>query len=181
MTIFEELYQAAFTKGIKEQTQHQSDEQYLKSILEAISSLDDQTWDSLSVEAANWHNEAVGSLNELKLIPPCPGFKSNDATPVKELKPVLVPEIKVAEKKKDVTVKEKTKRTTSGVIDAIRKTVVLNPEWNTRQVYLHMRGNGWPEVNINTIAVEGGNVRRTIDLAKSLGYWKQKDEEKETV
>lgn len=180
MTIYEELYKAACTKGLLPRRQNQSDEGYLKLLLEKISGVDDNVWDSLTPEAAEWYNEAVAAVNQLKPIPACPGYKTVIVADDKPKSVETISEKKsVAIKEKDATIKKKNSKPSTGVIDAIRKVVVLNPEWNTRQVYLYLRDNGWPNVNINTIAVDGGNIRRTIDLAKELDLWKTDDKKEE--
>ncbi|AFV81299.1 hypothetical protein F862_gp067 [Vibrio phage vB_VpaS_MAR10] len=63
--ILEELIQATNTPRAK----RDSHEKHLQKIVKAVGALDDDAWDALSDEAAEWYNDAVNAINDGQDIP----------------------------------------------------------------------------------------------------------------
>lgn len=180
MTIFDHLFKAAQTLGFEPQAPGQLDKDFMTALLKTITKLPLDTWNSLPIPAQQWFNEAAGAFSALKPIPPCPGFVS-----IAEAKGLTAAQVlntpqseRVQSVKPNIANIPKQKRTTTGVMDALRKTVILNPDWNTRQVYQYLRDNGFPNAKLDTISVDGGNIRRVIEIARELGFWKDQKDQK---
>lgn len=177
ITIFEELVKITH---FQIQQPGEPDNDYLKNLVTSVSKLPDNQFWKLSGPAQNWFNNAASSYTTLKTIPDCPGFKEQQKNKV-DIKPVIAgriqsvapnigntPKAKVVVAKTPEAVKIKKN---PGVMDAIRRCVILHPDWTTRKVYQYLKENGWPTVNLNTVAIDGGNIRRVIDLAREMGFW----------
>lgn len=190
MTIFESLSKAAQTTGFGKQTPGESDDEYLIKLLRAVQKVPSNVWHMLPVQAQNWYNSAVEAHKESKPIPACPGYVGQEeAKEISEAKPGLtameILQAKPPDPNKAASrfqaapiqvTKTKGKKKITGVMDALRKVVILHPDWSSRQVYDYLRDNGYPDAKLDTISVDGGNIRRVIQLAKELGYWKEQTE-----
>lgn len=190
MSVFTQLFQAAETVGMKEQKPDQSDNEYLISLLVSISKISAETWDALSIPAQAWCHDATPLANKLQQVPNCPGYVGLGQ--VEKITTTLIPP-------KGLTATEvftspasrfqasqpssvpKVKKKSTGIMDAVRRTVVIHPEWTSRQVYDYLKLNGYPDAKLDTISVDGGNIRRVIELAKELGLWNDKKEVTEAV
>ena len=196
-SIFDHLYRVAQTAGVGKQEPGQSDQDYLKRILRAVHGVNEQLWNSIPVPAQQWFNEAATLVSQAKPIPPCPGFMGKDEiqktidtvvppkglTAEEALNQPVAPQTdpqkrvhvasspQVRPKLADVT---KPKRQVTGVMDALRRTVVVHPEWTSRQLYDYLKLNGFPNAKLDTISVDGGNIKRVIEIAKELGFWNEK-------
>lgn len=168
MSIFEELFKAS---GSITQRADQNDASYITQVLKAISALPETKWDRLSIKSREWFNEAAKAVSTSKPLPPCPGFKEQQ---IKEAEQALEV-IKKEEKKLVTQQKEKKKKVVTGVMDAIRKIVLQHPDWTSRHIHQHLKENGFPNVNLNTVTIDGGNIKRVIILAQGLGLWKNND------
>lgn len=187
-TIFDNLLSVAATKGVGVQEAGESDDAYIRRILKAVHSVDDPLWNKLPIKAQQWFNEAATAASTAHPLPPCPGFVGRDQVQ-KTVETVTPPKglpakeaIKTQKPAKPAVVKPplateppKRKREITGVMDALRRTVILHPDWSSRQIYDFLRLNGYPNAKIDTISVDGGNIKRVIELAKQMGFWIDKD------
>lgn len=176
MTIFEELFKAAQTVGFKEQ-EKESDQDYLRSLILAVSKVDDKTWEGLSRKAGEWFNAAANASNAMQAIPPCPGYKQTATVPPPPATPP--PQVKKEPTKTTRTAPTTTKTARvskghkkSGVIDAIRRTIILHPEWTVKQVYDELVKE-FTHLAPETVAVNAGDIRHVIILAREMGFWNE--------
>lgn len=191
MTIFDQLYAiAAKCADMKKQGPEHSDEQYLRVLLEVIGDkgkVSNEEWNRLSIPAQTWFNDAVVAIRAMKPIPPCPGFIgrgesrkiTQTSSPPKGLSAV---EALASQPSKFQTVPPtfpREKKVVTGVMDAIRRVVILHPEWTSRQVYDYLKSNGYPNAKLDSISVDRGNIHRVIEIMKELGWQEpQKEIEK---
>lgn len=179
-SIFEAVLRVAKTNGGTAQQANQSDQAFLFSIVKALASCADQEWDSLPVTAHEWYNTVAKQNNAGKQISNPEGFVSALAKPA----PAKVQTAKPTPAEKPVTVipppppvveqKERTKRNkNAGILDAIRKTIILNPNLNAKQVHEVLTKVGFPDASLAIVAVNTGDVKRVIALVQELGYWKE--------
>lgn len=184
-TIFDHLFRVAQTKGVEKQQPGESDQDYLKKVLRAVHSVDVPVWNSLPLKAQEWFNEAATAVSSAHQVPLCPGFIGKDevqktvetVTPPKGLsasEALATQTSKTQASRPTISNPTKRKREVTGIMDALRKTVILHPEWTSRQLYDYLKLNGFPNAKIETISVDGGNIKRVIELAKQLGYWNEK-------
>lgn len=174
MTIFEELFKAAATTGFKEQDK-ESDQDYLRALILAVSKVDDKTWDSLSRKAGEWFNAAANASNAMQPIPDCPGFKQTAAVPPPP--PTPPPQVKKEPAKTSRTAPTTTKPKQrgpkqSGVIDAIRRAFILHPDWSTKQAYDELVKT-YTHLAPETVAVNAGDIKHVIILAREMGFWNE--------
>lgn len=189
-SIYDELFKFASAKGFQKQSPGQSDDEHITKLVRAIGSLPKDDWDRIAVEAKVWFNSAVNPVNRSEAPPLCPGFHGLDAIqkaeqtkePPKGLSalevlahptPSELPAVK--------SLANKPKRQPTGLMEALRRTVILHPEWKSRQVYDYLKLNGFPEAKIDTISVDGGNIRRVIEMARQLGKWKEQTDNGEVL
>lgn len=178
-TIFDHLFRVAQTKGVGKQEVGESDQDYLKKVLRAVNTVDTTIWNTLPVKAQQWFNDAATAVTTAHTVPVCPGFTGRDevqksvetVTPPKGLSAQEALKTQKPQIKPPLQSTPKRKREVTGIMDALRKTVILHPDWTTRQLYDYLRLNGFPNAKIDTISVDGGNIKRVIELAKQLGYW----------
>lgn len=179
-TIFDHLFRVAQTKGVQKQQPGESDQDFLKKVLRAVHGVDEPTWNSLPIKAQQWYNDAATAVSTANPIPPCPGFNGKDeiqkvaetSVPPKGLtaQEALKQSVQV---KPPITAQPKRKREVTGVMDALRRTVIFHPDWTTRQIFDYLKLNGFPNAKLDTISVDGGNIKRVIQIAKELGFWKE--------
>jgi hypothetical protein len=195
MTVFDSLFNLAQTKGIEKQKPGQTDNDYLISIVRVISKVSDEEWNTLALPAASWFNQAAPLASAMQILPICPGFIGLDevnktattSIPTKGLTAAEVfksPASRFQSSQPNISNTPKEKKSSTGIMDAVRRTVIIHPEWTSRQVYDYLKLNGFPNANLDTISVDGGNIRRVIEIAKELGLWKVEkpiESEKETV
>lgn len=194
-TIFDAVLRVAKTNGGADQLSNQEDQPYLYAICKALSDCAQEMWESLPVSAHEWYNNAAKMINAGKMVPPPEGFKSAlKPIPVIQ-KPAPPPKPTVQQKAKPekaavptpppvVEQKERAKRNkNAGILDAIRKTIILNPLMNAKQVHEHIVKNGFPDASLAIVAVNTGDVKRVLALVRELGYWKESVnvEEKKTA
>lgn len=193
MTVFEELYRAAEKHaGFKKQSVEQSDEIYIQSLLVACQKVPDPDWEKVNKLSRDWYNSAAMQWKKDKSILSCPGFIGRDSvkktiettTPPQGMTATEALKISLPESGRvqstEPNISNTPKRLVTGVMDALRNTVILHPEWSSRQVLDYLRLNGYPNAKLDTISVDGGNIRRVIEIMKELG-WKEpgKEEVKE--
>lgn len=186
-TIYNTLFTAAQSAGLTERTPEESDQEHLQRLVEAVNNITEEAWRELPQSCQTWQIRAVKSINAMNVAPECPGFvytskpnaepapakttlrfdssKPNKANTPKAAKPISVP--KVVDKKKRST----------GISAELRKLVILHPDWSARDLYNYLKDNGFPNAKLETIAVDGGNIRRTIELAREMGFWNEKNYE----
>lgn len=154
------------------QTNLQSDQDYLSGLLEFISELPEDKWNDLSLGIQEWQNRAAGARNAYEPIPFPIGFKGYEGEPevVEEEKAVPTPAPKTPKTKEVKKSQGRKKRGhTSGVITAIRRTIIRNPRWKAREVYEYVKQNGFPAANLSTISVEICYIRSIMELLAEEG------------
>lgn len=169
MTVYEQLVNAAKTVGWTEDSTL-SDQQVIKSLLKAVSKTSDEVWKSLPNNVAKWFDDAAAANNTAPHVVPYPdGFvgKEKHEEPVKKDEK----KVKAVSPKAGITKPQATR--VSGVIDLIRKTLILHTDWTNAQVHKYVQEQGFPALKIETVQVNAGDVRRTIAIIKELGLWKQ--------
>lgn len=189
---FDAALRVAKTNGATNQLQGQDDQTFLFLILKALSTCAQDQWDALGVshpKAHKWYEVAAEANNHQPTPLPIPfpdGFKpvKLSAPPPKPVVTVKQPEPVVAalaSPPKELR-KEKEKRSkNSGILDAIRKTIILNQTWNAKQVHEYIVKNGFPDASHAIVAVNTGDVKRVLALVRELGFWKDADAEKKTA
>lgn len=167
ISIFDELVKVTTSKP---QQMGEANIEYLKGLIVKISKLPDEQFWKLSGGAQNWFNNAAASYTATKTIPDCPGFIEKKKEEEKK-RPVIeaskLPKFRAAPN----TVNTPKEKKVPGVMDAIRHCVILHPDWPSRKVFQHLKENGWPSVNLNTVTIDGGNIKRIIELAREMGFW----------
>jgi hypothetical protein len=179
MTIFEEVFAVAKVAKIKDQAEGQSEQDFLFSILKAVNTCPDDAWNALSVDAQLWADIAIKENNARKPIPEPHGYrdywkKVPASIPVQTSVRVqsVVPNIANVPKSPNIANVPKAKPKPEGVVSAIRKTIILNPDWPTRKVHEYLVGNGWPNLKLDVVSVNAGDIRRTVAMVKDLNKWK---------
>ena len=179
MTIFDELFKAAEKfADFKKQGPEHSDAYYIQTLMRACQRVPGEDWLKLTKTTKDWYNDAANQYKATGNIPPCPGFIGKDD--VKKTTATVVPpkgmtatEVFKAPPSRFQTSNINNvpkKRVVTGVMDALRKTVVIHPDWTSRQVFDYLKINGFPNVKLDTISVDGGNIRRTIEIMKEIGW-----------
>lgn len=181
MTHFEQLLRVA---GIKPPKPSDNKEEFIKALLRVVSTCSDQAWRTLSGDAQDWFNVAVKKINALQPIPPLEGYTDKEVEPTSEAndklsEPVPVPTKTVkpaptpAEKAGTTPQMRKThnKRSSSGVLDLVRRTTMVHPDWTGRQIFQYAQENGFPQANPETVNVNVSDLKRIIKIAQDLGFW----------
>lgn len=180
MTIFEEVFAVAKTEGIKDQLPAQTEQDFLFSIAMAIGKCDVKKWDALSPSAQQWYDKAVHEHNATRPIPEPTGYRQywkvppliiEVPTPITKQQPKIVVQDLAVQAKAIVAV-SKAKPKPEGVVSHIRKTIILNPDWTTRKVHEYLVANGWPNLKLDVVAVNAGDIRKTVEMVKELGLWR---------
>ena len=190
-TVYESLLKAAQTVNFNKQRVDQSDDEYLTALVRAVSTVSNEVWVKLPKEAQEWYDKAATNINQRDelILPrhdnPLLGFngrqeieQTKSATPVKGLSATeLLTQSRASRFQASVpnianTPKLEKGKKGKGYMDAVRRTVLTHPEWTSRMVYDYLKLNGYPDAKLDTISVDGGNVRRVIELAKEMGLWK---------
>lgn len=183
-SLFEELFEAAKSVGMRPYKATDIRDEYLTDLAKAIYSLPETKWVALSLSAKQWYNDFSKARNTISDNPlPSPqGFlgeakqiEADDQTKSITNPPStteIIKQVELARTQSSVPNVANKPKEKSGVLDAMRKVVLLHPDWSARKVYLYLKDNGWPNVNLNTMAVEVGNTKRVIDCARSLGLMK---------
>jgi hypothetical protein len=158
-TIYQNLYKAAQIAGLPAQAATEKDEDFLLRLLRTIGTLPDVEWESLPRSSQLWYVSAAEAHQASQPLPLCPGFKDNltqQVIPTHKQKVVLKSTLKPLKKKK-------------GALNTIRETILLHPDWSNKQVHEHVIQT-WPETKEETVAVNGSDIRHTLDLAKRMGW-----------
>jgi hypothetical protein len=192
--IFTQLFKAAKTVGFGKQEIEQSDQEYLISLMRAISTVSDDVWNKLTPIAQEWFNTAIALANEaakdtksdpfpLPLSQFCPGFVGKEeAQKIVETKTVpkglsaeevfSKPLPKIPSK---MPASKPGRKATSGITDYTRRLILTHPDWPVRKVFEYLKLNGFPNAKPDNISVARGDIRRMIEISKELGYWKGPD------
>lgn len=173
MTIFEEVFAVAKAEGVKEQGPAQSEQDFLFSILKAVNGCSNEAWNALSAESQSWAEVAIKENNARKPIPAPLGYHSNIPIPVPVAPVPSKVQVKVQPAPVAATNIPKAKPKPEGVVSAIRKTIILNPDWPTRKVHEYLVGNGWPNLKLDVVSVNAGDIRRTVAMVKEVGKWRE--------
>lgn len=173
MTIFEELTNIAALHGFKKKLPGQLDEAYLLELIETVGTkFTEAQWGMLSEESQEWYNSAVRARNKLQAVVNCPGY-DNIETDRKSWNTQQPPEGKLPEKKPMTNKVPPTRK--PGVIDAIRRIVVQNPDWTNQQVYDNVSATF--TVKMETVAINTSDIKKTISIARELGKWNDGNKE----
>ena len=201
MTVFDEILTTAKAgNGGQDQRPGQPDQVYLLSLVKCIQSCPEEQWKALSQPARDWFNLCVRASNGMKPLSEPEGFKKKveDRIPgagkdiivnvapdfdapmtIVEDKPkpktVSIPAVKTVAQIGQVKDKSK-KEKQQGVLNAIRKTVIEHLDWSTKQVHQHLLDNGYPEIKLDIVAVNAGDIRRVVACVKDLGHWQEKND-----
>jgi len=192
-TVYESLLKAAQTVSFDKQRADETDDEHLTGLVKAIQTISDQEWAKLPKDAQEWYNTAAINVNQAQARDEKPrprdnnpllGFQGKDQ--IEETKQAESPQkglsaTELLSKTRasrfqastpNPTVKTEKGKKGKGYMDAVRRTVLIHPDWTSRQIYDYLKLNGYPEVKLDTISVDGGNVRRVIELAKEMGFWR---------
>lgn len=153
MTVFEEIIKAAQTVKPISQIPGEDDNVFLYRLIEIVNQVSNTVWDSLSIPAQNWFNTAAEAHTGMLQIPACDGFNPGYAP---------VPKVAYQERKQQ--------KREHGIVDAIRLAAITHEGWSAKQLY-DLLVKDWPNVKLNTIAVNIGDIYRVMHLARGLGYW----------
>lgn len=184
---FSELLRVAKATENKDfiQKPTQTDQDYLYILLQTIGRSSDADWDSLSANDQRYYTDAVDQRNNKKMPIPYPeGFVSVHAVKTVVEKPVPIkhetaPQVQSVVPNVANTPKTKKSTKPTGIVDAIREMIILNPDWPTRKIHQTLVANGWTNTKLDVVAVNAGDIRKTIAKVKELGYWNdQKDQQK---
>jgi len=152
VNVFEEVLKAARTVEPISQIDGEDNNAFLYRLVETVNKVSNSVWDALSVDAQNWFNKAATARNATFPIPGPDGFKSDYAPPLP-----TIPE-------------NRQKKREHGIVDAIRIAAITHEGMPAKQLY-ELLVTDWPNVKLNTIAVNIGDIYRVIHLARQLGYW----------
>lgn len=184
MSVYNEVLQVAVKNGAKERLEGQTDQEFITSLLFAIDRASDADFNTLSQEAGSWVEAAMRADNGRQLLPIPEGFEVKSQVTMHG--PVVArfqsavpnqantPQSNFTPKTKADTAIAKAKKKDGGVVDAIRKTIVLHPDWTTRQVHQYITENGFPQAKLDVVAVNAGDIRKTVAVVKELGFWLEK-------
>jgi len=180
-TVFEAALRVAKTNGAQNQLTGQDDQNYLFSVLKALSTCDQDKWDQLGFvcpEAHKWYEAGAIANKNGTPIPFPQGYKPVilQKPPQKPVvKEPVKPPVPVAITKPEPRKEREKQSKNSGILDAVRRTVALNQSWNAKQVHEHLLKNGFPEVSHALVAVNVGDIKRTINVLRELGLMKELD------
>ena len=188
-TTFDVVFRVAKANGVEAQKPGQDDESFLYSILKALSTCPQEQWEAMGFSCPNshvWYNTGVGANKDSLPIPFPSGFKPKILTkpPVIKVEPAggknsVAPEAVPSVSQGIIAStprKEKEKRSkNAGILDAIRKAVILNQDWSAKRVHEYITKNGFPEASYALVAVNVGDIKRVIIAIRELGCWKDRD------
>ena len=172
-SIFEELFSAVKQqdKNFALRTSEESEEDFLRRVLNSAQTIPESDWKKLSQTAQRWFNMAAEAINNNQPIPECPGYKEfleAAATPRKSISIRSIKETKVPKTAKEPTPKKV--RQVTGHTEAIRTLALEHPDWTPKQIAEKLAADG-VEVKMSTVSTITGDTRHTVNLAKKLGYW----------
>jgi hypothetical protein len=163
MTIYEELLKVAQGAGeFKPQQPDEDDPKYLKRLIHTVATVNDDVFYGMTNGTQKWFNKAAGAVN--KKIPfdwNCPGFKLVNPLP---------PSTGVK-----TTGRLAVRRRGPGIIEAVRRQVILHPDWTSRQVHQYLQSNGFPDAKVETVIVNASDAHNMISIIKELGYWRDEE------
>lgn len=179
-TIYYTALRVAIGKGHSGERDGKSEQDFLLGIVSTIAHLPDPEWERLPVPVQEWCNNACQLHNIGQPIPLPEGYKPIPPPPAVVIPPPPPPPSPppppdMHEGREPVEAPRKTREKNSknaGILDAIRKTVILNPNWTARQVHEYLTLNGYPDTKQPIVAVNTGDVKRVITLARELGFWR---------
>ncbi len=190
MDLHQQLLEAAKSVGFNDKTPGETDDEYLTRLVRTVATVDDPAWNIITKAGQAWFNDAVDAVNAMQSPPALPGFNTAEVEqPNPEAEPPAEPESKVAlplpatepqkpmgslpTTKPTIPAIKQAKRTrvTSGLIDALRRTVIQHPDWSARTVYDHLTKNGFPNANIETVNVNVSDLHKVIAIARELRFW----------
>jgi hypothetical protein len=100
--------------------------------------------------------------------------KPNQANTPKTKTDTALPPVKKVEQIGELKGTAEKRSKNSGILNAIRKAVILHPDWTTKQIHQSLVENGFPDTKLDIVAVNAGDIRRTIAVVKELGFWYEK-------
>jgi hypothetical protein len=190
MTPYEELLAAALTTGFEPQRAREDDGMYLARLAVAVSAVPDDLWVTMTADATQWVIAAVECLNIGQPIAKAlPGFslimeghdpfRSPDLTvtlqaPINGNYVALVdkpvdPECRISDDVEEVEADEEDAPKPPPVkTDLIRAVVIEHPDWEHPKIMAYL-GAG---ANPNTVSTVRSITLATINIARSLGKWR---------
>jgi hypothetical protein len=184
MSVFSEILLVAKSgNGGTDQIRGQDDQSYLLSLAQCIAGCPGEQWEALSDEAKEWYDSVTRSSNAMLPIPEPEGYKPTELVKPAETQlihkkadVVIIPAIKSILQIGEIKGQPKSKQKENGILDAIRKTVILHLDWTAKQVHQHLVENGYPNANANVVAVNAGDIRRVVAAVKELGFWREQQD-----
>jgi hypothetical protein len=197
MTPYEELLAAALTTGFEPQRAREDDGMYLARLAVAVSAVPDDLWVTLTADATQWCIAAVENLNaglpvnralpgfnalldiEMVTVEPIPDFISEHqkylATSLAGNYVALVdkpvdPHCRISDDVEEVEPDEEDDAPKPPPVktDLIRAVVIEHPDWEHPKIMAYL-GAG---ANPNTVSTVRSITLATINIARSLGKWR---------
>lgn len=159
MTIFQDLFKAAESKGLTPQEESESDQQFITRLLFCIAKLSDEELSKLRPESVKWYNDTAHAFNDklpFDQWPICEGFNESKVTPI----------IKKQEQQKE----DKRKKT----VRTVRSMIMMDPNMSARQIHKFLDASSHPGIKFDVVSVICSETRSFIMLAKELGLWRDK-------
>lgn len=159
MTIFQDLFKVAESKGLTPQEENQSDQQFITLLLFCIAKLSNEELARLKPESVKWYNDTAQAFNNklpFEQWPICEGFSESKTTPI----------IKHQEKQ----VEDKKKKT----VRTVRSMIMMDPNMSARQIHKYLDASSHPGIKFDVVSVICSETRSFIMLAKELGLWRDK-------
>lgn len=160
MTLYQELLDAVQSQNFQPQSDSQTDEEYIISLLLALASIPEGDWRDLSRKgklskaAIDWYNTTAQLVNDKKPYQEWPhlqGFKEE----------IVVPEKAIIDSGK------------KKVVRTVRAMLMSKPELSSRAVWKFLNESSFPGISFNMVSVICSETRSFIMLAQELGYWKE--------
>lgn len=152
VTVYEELVAAAETTDFAPKSAGESKSAYLTRLMRAIYKLERADWFRLSQPARQWYEESARRFNARQPVEECPGY--DDAKEMKEPAPLE----------------------NGGLTDAVRKAVLMHPDFAKDEILKVLEADGWDIKQLRsnqTVVVVRSVTLKTIKLAKEIGRWNE--------
>jgi hypothetical protein len=170
MTIYEELLRAAQTGAFAPQMIGEAESVYISRLVMAASVVTDNVWNAMSKGAQDWCNTAAQRINSgLVMDLKCQGFAedgpeidwSSRTYPIADHVEEVEPQMEDDEE--EDAPKPPPVRT-----DLIRACVIEHPDWEHPKIMAYLG----PGANPNTVSTVRSITLATMNIAKSLGKWR---------
>lgn len=201
-SIYTELMAAATSGGqtFKGRTPRETEQQFLERLTRHVLDLEKETWDALSPEAQEWHNNAVDAINddkpltapegmeEVQAVRPARKGKAAAAEAEADADPEAEGEAATAEKEKprrgrkaaaDKPAKEpretkerKTRQPKEGfTMREMRRMIISNPDVGVKDLIAKAEQEG-VQFSRSSIVLAHQTTKTMINLVKETGHWR---------